>query len=383
MTTNPARSFSGLSNGRMTSSSDGAALATFSRHRPTVHRGSIAVQLSRAQELSHDGGHAAGAVIVLRQVVAGWLAVDQKRHVVAHRLPVFEREFDADVTCDRIDMNGSVGRTADRAVDRDGVLEGGAGQDLRRREILVDHRDDSPAGLIGVLGALLVRCGRRGRTRQRHAERLGKRVHGGRRSHGVAVARTRRRRGHHLDELLVGDVTGGEQSTGFPEDGTRTGSSALPPAVQHRAAIERDRGEVRRRRRHDHRRRGLIAARRQDDAVDRITVQDLHQAQVGEIAVDGSRWPSAAFLDRVNRKFERNAARLADAGPACVPPGSGGCGYRVTGRSLSARSRRWACRTAALRASGRSSCSARYRVRSCRDRGDRRTSFGCEAFSGP
>ena len=86
-------------------------------------------------------------------------------------------------------------------------------------------------------------------------------------------------------------------------------------AVQHRAAIERDRGQVRRRCRHDHRRRGLVAARRQDDAVDGIAVQNLHEAEVGEIAVDGRRRPPAAFLDRVNRKFERDTTRLADAGP--------------------------------------------------------------------
>ena len=298
----------------MTSSSEGAASPTFSSDGPAVHGEGAALEPAGAEKLAHDGRHAAGAVIVLGQVFAGRLAVDQQRQVVAHLLPVLERELDAHVARDRVDVDGRVGGTADGAVDRDRVLEGGAGQDPVGRQALMDHRDDAPAGLVGVLGALLVGRRRRGRARQRHAQRLGERVHGRCRSHGVAMAGARRRRGDHLDELGRGDVAAGQEPAGFPEDGPGTGAPAPPPAVQHRTAIERDRRQVRGRRPHDHRRRGLVASRRQDDAVDRIAVQDLDQAQIGKIAVDRGGRPATAFLDGMNRKFERDAARLADAG---------------------------------------------------------------------
>ena len=44
-------------------------------------------------------------------------------------------------------------------------------------------------------------------------------------------------------------------------------------------------------------------------------MQDLDEAEIGEVAVDGGGRAPAAFLDRMNRKFEGDAARLADSRP--------------------------------------------------------------------
>ena len=215
---------------------------------------------------------------------------------------------------DGVDVDRRVGGPADGAVDGDGVLEGGAGQDAVGREVLVDHRDDAPSGLVGVLRALLVRGGRGGRARQRHAEGLGKRVHGRGRAHCVAVAGARRGGGYHLDEFLIADLARRLEFARLPDDGAGADAPALPPAVEHRAAIERDRRQVRRRRRHDHRRRGLVAARGQDHPVDGIAVQHLDEPEIGEIAVDGGGRAAPALLDRVDGKLDGDAARLADAG---------------------------------------------------------------------
>ena len=80
-----------------------------------------------------DRGHAAGAIIVLAEIFAGRLQIDQQRHLVARtsasrrcraRRPMW-RAIAAQV--DR-----RVGRAADRGVDDDRVEERLAGQDVAR-----------------------------------------------------------------------------------------------------------------------------------------------------------------------------------------------------------------------------------------------------------
>ena len=85
----------------------------------------------------------------------------------------------------------------------------------------------------------------------------------------------------------------------------------LVPAVQHRPAREHDRRDVDGRRRHDAGRRGLVAAGGQHDAVERIAVEHLDQAEIGEVAVERGGRPLAGLLDRVDRELERRCRRLA------------------------------------------------------------------------
>ena len=180
-------------------------------------------------------------------------------------------------------------------------------------QVLPHHLDDALAGQVGHLLALAV--GRRdGRAAgQAHAQRLGERVHGRGRAHGVAVAGRRRRRGHQLQELLVVDLAARHHLARLPHDGAGAGALALVPAVEHRPARQHDGRDIDGRRRHDLGRRGLVAAGGEHDAVDRIAVEHLDQRQVGEVAVERRGRALAGFLDRMDRKLEGDAAGLADA----------------------------------------------------------------------
>ena len=119
--------------------------------------------------------------------------------------------------------------------------------------------------------------------------------------------------GDDVDEFLVVDLAGGQFLARLPDRGAGAGALALPPAVQHRPAGQHDRRNVHGRRRHEAGRRGLVAAGRQHDAVERIAVQHLDQAEIGEVAVERRGRPLAGFLDRMHRELEGDAAGVADA----------------------------------------------------------------------
>ncbi len=42
-------------------------------------------------------------------------------------------------------------------------------------------------------------------------------------------------------------------------------------------------------------------------------MEDFHEAEIREIAIERRGGPLAGFLDRMHRKFKRNAARVANA----------------------------------------------------------------------
>ena len=98
-----------------------------------------------------------------------------------------------------------------------------------------------------------------------------------------------------------------------PDDGARAGALAAEPAVQHGADGQRDRRNVDGGGRHQAGGRGLVAADGEHDAVDRVAVQDLDQAEVGEIAVEAGGRSLAGFLDGMNGELDGDAAGLADS----------------------------------------------------------------------
>ena len=120
-------------------------------------------------------------------------------------------------------------------------------------------------------------------------------------------------RGHHVHELVVADFALGVEFAAFPDDGAGAGEAALPPAVEHRAAGEHDGRDVHRGGAHQAGGGGLVAAGGEDDAVERVAVQDFDQAEVGQVAVERGGRALAGFLHRVHRKFQRHAAGVADA----------------------------------------------------------------------
>src|SRR3954447_21485413 len=123
----------------------------------------------------------------------------------------------------------------------------------------------------------------------------------------------RRRGGDDVHELVIVDLTGRVAQAGFPDDGARSGTLALPPAIEHGAAGEHDGGDVDRRGRHEAGRRGLIATAREHAPVERVAVQHLHEPEVGQVAVERGGWALPGLLDGVHRKLEGDAARIADA----------------------------------------------------------------------
>src|SRR3546814_2474068 len=58
--------------------------------------------------------------------------------------------------------------------------------------------------------------------------------------------------------------------------------------------------------------RRLVAARRQHHAVDRIAVEGFDKTQIGEVAVEPGRRALSCFLNRMDRKFQRDSARFAN-----------------------------------------------------------------------
>ena len=70
-----------------------------------VHGQRVFVDLACLDQLGDDGGNTAGAVIVLAQILAGRLQVDQQRYVEADLLPIVMSSFDADVAGDGVQMD--------------------------------------------------------------------------------------------------------------------------------------------------------------------------------------------------------------------------------------------------------------------------------------
>ena len=288
-------------------------------HAPAIVAHGLAVDGHRAfmdqplrDQLRHHSGNAPGAIIILAQIFACRLEIDQQGNLVPDALPILERQVDADMAGNRRQMNGRVGRSADGAVDHDGVVERISGQNVGWLEILMHHLDDALAGQIGGFLAIAIRGGNSGRTRQHHAQRLGKRVHGRCRPHGVAIAGRWRGRRDELDKAFIVDLARRQQLPRFPYDGAGPGALALVPAIQHRADGQGDGGNVDGRSRHQQRRRGLVAAGGQDHPVERIAVHRFDQPQIGKVAVQARRRALAGFLNRVDRKFQRDPAHFAN-----------------------------------------------------------------------
>ncbi len=140
----------------MTSVSWMVAACTFSPMLLPLTVSGVSAQTAGRHQLAQHRRQAAGAVILLAEILAGRLHVDQQRHVVADRLPVRDRQRDADMAGDGVDVDRGVGRAADRRARDDGVLEGGAREDVGRLQVLVHDLDRAAAGRVGDLAALAV-----------------------------------------------------------------------------------------------------------------------------------------------------------------------------------------------------------------------------------
>src|SRR5215472_2893873 len=85
------------------------------------------------------------------------------------------------------------------------------------------------------------------------------------------------------------------------------------PAVEHRPARHHDRRQVDAGRGHEHGRGGLIAAREQDDGVERVSPQEFFHLHGHEVAEQHRGRPHQRLAKRHGGKLKREAARLPDA----------------------------------------------------------------------
>ena len=111
----------------------------------------VGVEFVGFDEFGHNSGHTAGAVKGFAEVFACRLAVDEQGYVVTMGLPVFCRQFMSNVSGYGGDVNRRVGRTAERRVNYNGVLEGFWREDFVGGEIFFDHIDDAQSRVIGHL----------------------------------------------------------------------------------------------------------------------------------------------------------------------------------------------------------------------------------------
>src|SRR4030095_17020420 len=178
-----------------------------------------------------------------------------------------------------------VGGAADGHAGADGVVEGLAGEDPRRLEVLAHHLHDPAPRHLGERQPARVRGRDRSVTGQGHAERLGHRGHRGRGAHDHAVPGRAREARLDLAELLLGEPAGPPLGPEAPV--VRAGADVLgaPAPAQHGPAGHHDRRHVGGGRAHQHGGRGLVAAGEQHHAVQRIGADALlhvHRHQVAE-----------------------------------------------------------------------------------------------------
>lgn len=68
--------------------------------------------------------------------------------VAPNAIPIVERQWNPDSSGDREQMDHRVGRTPNRAIDTDSILESLFLQDFRKAQILVDHLHNAASGHV-------------------------------------------------------------------------------------------------------------------------------------------------------------------------------------------------------------------------------------------
>jgi hypothetical protein len=138
--------------------------------RATGDRHGLEVQ--QRLELLEHARHAAGAVQVLDQVIAGRADIDEERGPRGELVEPGEPERHADASCECEQVHDGVRAAADRGEKRDRVVERLRGEHGRRTERLLREPNGAPAGRLGRAQPRSVDGRDRRRARQRHAERL-------------------------------------------------------------------------------------------------------------------------------------------------------------------------------------------------------------------
>src|SRR5436190_23512836 len=100
------------------------------------------------------------------------------------------------------------------------------------------------------------------------------------------MAHRRRRRGGGIEELLFIDLSGRELAARAPDDRSGAHEIAIVPAVEHWSTRQHDGRNVDRRRGHDLCGRRLVAPSGEDHGVYRVSMQDLDEPEIREVAIE-------------------------------------------------------------------------------------------------
>ena len=250
----------------------GARIGVILGHRLAGDPERRPVQNTCCQQFAHYRSGRPCPLVILTQVLTSRLHVHHKWQVIADLLPLLDVQLDPSMAPYGREVYRRVGRPTNCRIHADYVVQRFLGDDLRWAEVFVRHLHDPFTGLVGGLHPCAPGRGDVAGAGQHHAQRLGQRVHGRSRAHSVAMAQRGRGGTDTGQELGIVDLARRQQTARFPDNHAGSSPLATPPAIQHRAAVQCNRGDVDSRRPHQHGGRGLVATSGQHHGVQRITL---------------------------------------------------------------------------------------------------------------
>ncbi len=140
-------------------------------------------------------------------------------------VPILERQRHAHPPGDREQVNDRVGRSADRGIHANGVLERRAREDLREHHLFLHHLDDAPPGELRLAVAARIHGGNRRIAGKRDAECFDHAGHGRGGAHGHAVALRAMHAGFGGGELFLAHASAAHVLRHLPHAGARAESA--------------------------------------------------------------------------------------------------------------------------------------------------------------
>ena len=213
-------------------------------------REAITVEQSLRKQGLHHWHNAADGNQLGHEKTATGLEIGENRHTAANAGEILQCELDSGRVRDGKQVHHGVCGSTEGNDDRDGVLEGFLGDDIRGQDAALEHVQDCGAGVA----AIRVLLGRDGVLRRAvwktEAHRLDRGGHGIGRIHSAAGAWARDGIGLHIVQFFFGDFIGGALTDSL-EDGDNIELALGEAAGQDCSAIDEDRRTVHANDRHD------------------------------------------------------------------------------------------------------------------------------------
>lgn len=167
------------------------------------------------KEVLEEGGGSADALDVGHDVLAGGLEVGEEGDAVRNGLEVVDGQLDPDTVGDGDQVEDGVGGASGDVDYHHGVLEGGAGQDIARTDVLLKEVPDGGTGSQALVVLGLGLGGVRGRAGESHSHGLESGGHGVGGVHSTTGAGTGASMADDVVALGLVDVLGDVLSVGL------------------------------------------------------------------------------------------------------------------------------------------------------------------------